>query len=535
MGTKRSEQNPDSPQRPKRAAARIRQAKIDDIPAIIECHHAAYPGFPPDMLCNERQFRLQIETFPEGQLVAVSRGKIVGYSNTLIVLLDEDSPWYSYGEITGNGTFSTHDPSGDTLYGADIAVHPDYRRRGISGLLYENRKKILRRFNLRRMVAGGRIPGYWRYAGKFTAEEYVDKVIRGDLRDPALNAHLKAGYRVRGVYMGYLRDEHSLDYATFLEMENPEHRPARRNIAAAPMKRPVRKVRVCAAQYEMRRLRSWEEFEHQVSFFVDTAEQYNCHFLLFPELFTVQLFSLLDPEAKPIDAISELADMTDRYKEMFVGMARRSGLHIIGGSHPVRTPDGIQNVAHLFCPSGSVYTQEKIHVTPNEREEYGIRPGDNIRVFDTGYARIAIVICYDIEFPELSRLLTLAGAEIVFVPYSTDERKAYLRVRYTAHARAVENYVYVVMAGNVGNLPQVDNFLINYGEAVICTPSDFPFPKDALAATADPNSETVVISDLDLSSLEHTREMGSVRPLRDRRADLYNLEAKTRVEVIRTT
>ena len=487
------------------------------------------------MLCNERQFSMQLEAFPEGQLVAEADGKIAGYTNTLIVLLDEESPWYSYGEITGNGTFSTHDPSGDTLYGADIAVHPDYRRQGISGLLYEGRKKILKRFNLRRMVAGGRIPGYWRHAGRLTAEEYVDRVIQGELRDPALNAHLKAGYRVRGVHMGYLRDEHSLDYATFLEMENPEHRPARRNIAAAPMKRPVRKVRVCAAQYEMRRISSWDDFEHQVSFFVDTAEYYNCHFLLFPELFTVQLFSLLDPYSKPIDAISKLADMTGRYNEMFVKMAKRSGLHIIGGSHPVRTPDGIQNVAHLFTPSGNIYTQEKLHVTPNEREEYGIRPGDAIRVFDTGYARIAMVVCYDVEFPELVRLLTLAGAEIVFVPFSTDERKAYLRVRYTAQARAVENFIYVVMAGNVGNLPQVDNFLINYGQALICTPSDFPFPVDALAATADPNSETVVISDLDLSSLEHARELGSVRPLRDRRPDIYTLEAKNRVEVIRTS
>lgn len=535
MDSSRSQPNSESSKRPKQRAVRVRRAKPEDVPAIVECHRSCYPGFPEDMLCNARQFTLQLEAFPEGQHVAELGGRIVGYSNTLIVLLDEDSPWYSYGEITGNGTFSTHDPSGDTLYGADMAVHPDFRRQGISGLLYESRMRILRRFNLRRMVAGGRIPGYSKYAGKLTAEEYVDQVVRGALRDPALNSHLKAGYTVRGVHMGYLRDEHSLDYATYLEMLNPEHRSTRRNIAAAPMKRPVRKVRVCAAQYEMRPVKSWEEFEHQVNFFVDTAEQYHCHFLLFPELFTVQLFTLLDPEMKPVDAIEALAGLTDRYIEMFVKMAKRTGLHIIGGSHPVRTADGIQNVAHLFSPAGNVYTQAKLHVTPNEREEYGVRPGDGIRVFDTGYARIAVVVCYDVEFPELIRLLTLAGAEIVFVPYSTDERKAYLRVRYTAQARAVENFIYVVMAGNVGNLPQVDNFLINYGQAVICTPSDFPFPTNAIAAMADPNSETVVISDLDLSSLEHAREMGSVRPLRDRRADLYRLESETRVKVIRTS
>jgi predicted amidohydrolase len=180
-----------------------------------------------------------------------------------------------------------------------------------------------------------------------------------------------------------------------------------------------------------------------------------------------------------------------------------------------------------------VYTQEKLHVTPNERQEYGIQPGEGLKVFETSHARIAIQVCYDIEFPEPARLLTLAGAEVIFVPFSTDERKAYLRVRYTAQARAVENVIYTVLSGNVGNLPQVDNFLINYGQAAICTPSDFSFPTDGIAGTADFNSETVVISDLDLVVLQEAREMGSVRPLRDRRLDIYGLEAKKPVELIR--
>ncbi len=512
----------------------VRRARPEDIPAIHACQQAAYASFPQSGLCDERMLRMQLEAFPDGQLVALVGDRIVGYATSLIVILDEESPWYSYGEITGNGTFSTHSPSGDTLYGADIAVHPDWRGRGIAGKLYEARKRLLRRFNLRRMVAGGRIPGYQQHAGKMTAEEYVEKVVRGELKDSALNAHLKAGYRVRSLHMGYLRDEQSLDYATFLEMENPDHRVARRRIAAAPMKRPVRKIRVCAAQYEMRRVASWKEFEHQVEFFVATAEEYHCHFLLFPELFTAQLFSMLDPKLSSIQAIEALADLTERYKKMFTRMAKRSGLFIIGGSHPVRTDQGIQNVAHLFTPSGGTYTQGKLHVTPNERKEYGIQPADALRIFDTGHARIAVLICYDVEFPELARLLTLAGVEVLFVPFSTDERKAYLRVRYTSQARAVENIIYVVLSGNVGNLPQVDNFLINYGQAVICTPSDFPFPTNAVAAKADFNSETVVISDLDLGALEQAREMGSVRPLRDRRADLYSVESKAPVEVIRT-
>ncbi len=524
-GTNASKRNP---------KIKVRRAKQEDISAIFQCQCAAYSGFPLSSLCDERLIGLQIEAFPEGQHVAILGNEIIGYAMSLIVQLEDDSPWYSYNEITGAGTFNTHDPSGDTLYGADIAVHPEYRGKGIAGKLYEGRMKTLHRFNLRRMVAGGRIPGYRKYAGKLTAEEYVQKVIDGKLKDQALSTHLKAGYKVRSVHMGYLRDEQSLDYATFLEIENPDFRSERRRIAAAPMKRPVRKIRVCAAQYEMRPISSWEDFEQQVEFFVTTAEEYHCHFLLFPELFTVQLFSTLEKGLRPTEAVSALADMTERYKKLFLKLAEKSGLFIIAGSHPVHSEDGIRNVAHLFTPTGGIHTQEKLHITPNEREEYGIRPGEGIAIFDTGHTRIAILICYDIEFPEVSRLMALAGAEVLFVPFSTDERKAYLRVRYSAQARAVENSMYCVLAGNVGNLPQVENFLINYGQAIICTPSDFPFPTGAIAAMADFNGETVVISDLDLSALEQVREMGSVRPFRDRRPDLYTLEAKSPIKVVRT-
>jgi len=513
----------------------VRPARLEDVPGIYACQAAAYPEFGPGGLCDERQLRMQIEAFGEGQLVAMLGERVAGYAMSLIVQLDDESPWYSYAEITGNGSFSTHDPAGDTLYGADVAVHPDFRGRGVSQRLYESRRRILKRFNLRRMVAGGRIPGYHLHAGRITAEEYVERVVRGELRDPALNAHLRAGYHVRGVHMGHGRDSRSLDYATFLEVDNPDFDAARRRIASSPIRRPVRKIRVCTAQYGMRRVASWAQFEHQVDFFVETAHQYHCHFLLFPELFTVQLFSLFDPDIAPRQAIARLADMTERYRALFAERARRTGLFIVGGTHPVRVGDGIRNVAHLFSPSGQVYTQEKLHVTPNEREEYGIEPGEGLAVFETSHGRISLVVCYDIEFPELSRLLTLAGAEVLFVPFSTDERKAYLRVRYTAQARAVENVLYVVLSGNVGNLPQVSNFLINYGQAVICTPSDFAFPPDGIAGTADSSGETVVISDLDLAALHEAREVGSVRPLRDRRADLYRLGASDPVSIVRVT
>lgn len=517
----------------KRKSVKIRRWQPEDIAAVVACHKAAYPDYPEDGgHYTERAYQMQYAAFPEGQFLAELDGQVVGYATSLIVQLDDDDPhWYTYPEITGAGTFSTHTPSGDTLYGADIAVHPKYRGKGISRQLYKRRKKLLKRYNLRRMVAYGRIPGYNEYAGKITAQEYVELVRLGKLKDPALSMHLRAGYQVKRVMLDFVWDDASLNYSTFLEMPNPDYKPEKRKIAAAPIRRPVRKMRVGAAQYLMRRIQSWDEFERTVQFFVDTADTYHCHFLVFPEFFTAQLFSTMPLEWDPRQAVRELAGLADRYVEMFTRMASRHNLYIIGGSHPVCRDGKFYNSAHFFTPGGQVYTQDKLHITPSERAVWDIRPGEGLKIFETPLGRVAIQICYDIEFPEIARLLTLAGVEVIFVPFSTDERKAYNRVRFTAQARAVENSIYVVISGNAGNLPN-RTYLLNYAQSAVFTPSDFEFPVNAIAGEAEPNVETVVITDLDLNSLAQHRELGNTRPLHDRRPDLYELRTKIPIQRI---
>ncbi len=513
----------------------IRQTTAEDVPGILECQRAAYPDFEPADLLMEEHFLSHLDVFPEGQIVAIVDGKVAGYSSSLIVRLDDDSPWHSYNDITDSGTFQSHNLLGDTLYGAEMTVHPDFQGMGVSGLLYETRKELLQKHNLRRMVAGGRLPGFREYAGKMTAEDYVQKVIDGEIDDQALNAHLSAGYTVKSVHFDFMGDRESLNYATLLEWENPEYKDIRRHGHAQPIRRPHRHVRVCAAQYEIRPIRSWEEFEQQVMFFVITAHSYNCHFLLFPELFTVQLFSIMDPSLDDLEAMRELSALyTEAYIALFRRLAKEYQIHIIAGSHPVVVEGELRNVAFLFTPKGEFFTQDKLHITPDERQNFGIQPGRGINVFDTGIARIAIQVCYDVEFPEVTRLLTMRGAEILFVPFSTDEKKAYQRVRICAHARAIEDWIYVVLAGNIGNLPQVTSFLINYGQAAVFTPSDFPFPANGIAAEADPNTETVVITDLNLNDLAVHREFGAVRPLRDRRVDLYDINERQHIPLIRT-
>jgi predicted amidohydrolase len=205
-------------------------------------------------------------------------------------------------------------------------------------------------------------------------------------------------------------------------------------------------------------------------------------------------------------------------------MALKYNVNIIGGSHPTRAEDGdIQNVAFVCLRDGSVHAQEKIHPTPNERYWWNIKGGDRIDAIQTDCGPIGVLICYDSEFPELARRLVDEGARIIFVPFCTDSRQGYLRVRYCSQARAIENQCYVVLSGNVGNLPNVENMDIQYAQSCILTPCDFPFARDGIAAEASENVETLTISDVNLADLTWARAEGTVQNLADRRFDLYRI------------
>ena len=176
-----------------------------------------------------------------------------------------------------------------------------------------------------------------------------------------------------------------------------------------------------------------------------------------------------------------------------------------------------------------IFTTQLLSFMDTSDLRQAVRNMNQLRVFDTPHGRIAILICYDIEFPELSRKVCEMGADIIFVPSCTDDRQGFLRVRYCCHARAIENQVYVAVTGTVGNLP-VEGLGLHYGQAAIITPSDFPFARDGIAAEGVPNMEQIVIADVDLSKLVTNRVMGTTIPLYDKRVDVYD----NQVEIIPT-
>ena len=280
------------------------------------------------------------------------------------------------------------------------------------------------------------------------------------------------------------------------------------------------KLRVSAVQYHLHTIQCFEDFARQVEHYVKTAAEFAADFVLFPEFFTTQLMSIGNDQGEPL-TIQDLPDFTDPYRSLFADLARQTDLHIIAGTHVIRKGDKLYNVAHLFYPDGRVAEQPKLHITPTEAKEWNLYPGDRVQVFETGKGTIAILTCYDIEFPEIVRMVRAKGADVIFCPSCTDDQHGFYRVRYTSHARAVENQVYVVTTGTVGSLPTVDFMRANYGQAAVITPNDIPFPPRGILAEGEINHDMVVTADLDLALLYQVRESGSVRTWRDRRTDLY--------------
>lgn len=183
----------------------------------------------------------------------------------------------------------------------------------------------------------------------------------------------------------------------------------------------------------------------------------------------------------------------------------------------------LYNVAYMCRRDGTIESQYKLHPTPYEKRAWIMKGGNNLSVFDTDFGKIGILICYDVEFPELARLQSEQGMQMLFVPFWTDTKNAYLRVRCCAQARAVENECYAIIAGSVGNLPKVDGADIQYAQSAVFSPSDFAFPHDAIIAETTPNTEMTLIVDLDLEKLGKLRHEGAVRNYLDRRRDLYQL------------
>ncbi len=288
---------------------------------------------------------------------------------------------------------------------------------------------------------------------------------------------------------------------------------------------PKDSVRIGVVQLAMKPTSGLAAFLSELRFFIRTVAGYQADFVVFPEYVNAALMAPHDPLGT-VAAIRELAAGTPALLDFFKQQAVEQGINIITGSMPLLENGKLTNAVWLCRRDGSSERQEKLHTTPSEESEWSMSGGSALRTFDTDCGRIGMLICYDVEFPELGRVLADQGLELLFVPFCTDTPSGYQRVRFCAQARAIENECYVIIAGSTGLLPGVTNMEMQYAKSAVFSPSDHAFPPNGIVAEVESSSETILIADVNPGLLKRLHEKGSVRNLLQRRQDLVEVKWK---------
>lgn len=271
-------------------------------------------------------------------------------------------------------------------------------------------------------------------------------------------------------------------------------------------------IRIAAAQYPIGEPASLEEWRTKIARWVAEGAATGADLLVFPEYAAIEQAAAFGDDVKgdlaaTLEAVSRAAGERVAFH---VELAREHGVHILVGSGPVRREDGlIVNAAQLVTPSGSVGEQEKLIMTPFERE-WGISPGGPPRVFATELGQIAIAICYDSEFPLLVRAMAEAGATIVLVPSCTERISGYHRVRTGCMARALESTIATVQSPTVGDAlwsPAVDH---NAGAAGLYVPAEQGVSDTGVIVEGTLDKPGWVVGDIDLARLARVRASGEM-------------------------
>ncbi len=264
----------------------VRPLKVTDWESVVALQKTCFPNMDT---WTKEQFESQIAIFSEGQIGIEYQGKLVASSSSLILDFELYKEWHSFDEIADHGFIRNHRPDASTLYGIELMVDPAYRGLKLARRLYDARKRLAREKNLMRIVVGGRIPSYYKHSNLMSAHEYVDKVMTKTLFDPVLTVQLSNDFVLKRIIPIYFTtDVDSKGFSAFVEWTYLDYVPGHRQRFV-----PITPVRVCVVQYQMRMVRNFEAFAEQCEYFADVAAGYKCDFMLFPEMFTTQLLSMV--------------------------------------------------------------------------------------------------------------------------------------------------------------------------------------------------------------------------------------------------
>ena len=203
----------------------LRQLRLSDFKAVKSIMDTVYSNLGGSW--TKKEFEALLNAFPEGQICIADKGKIIAGALSIIVKYADYGDKHTYDEIVGKGEFNTHNPDGDTLYGVDVFVNPDYRNLRLGRRLYDARKEMCENLNLRAIIAGGRIPGYQEHSDQMSPKKYIEMVRNKEIYDPILTFQLSNDFHVRKILKGYMpSDKESKAYATLLEWINVYYEPS---------------------------------------------------------------------------------------------------------------------------------------------------------------------------------------------------------------------------------------------------------------------------------------------------------------------
>lgn len=276
-------------------------------------------------------------------------------------------------------------------------------------------------------------------------------------------------------------------------------------------------VTIAAAAYPLDWFNSFEDYAAKITRWVADAAGQGAQLLVFPEYGAMELASLggAAVAADLEGALTEVARRTPQVEALHTALAAQYGVYILGASGPTYVGDRPVNRATLYGPQGVMGHQDKMIMTRFEREEWFVVPGaDGLTVFDTPLGRLGVVICYDSEFPLLSRALIEAGVEILLVPSTTETEAGFYRVRVGSMARALENQCVVVHAPLVGASPWCVALEENNGRASVYGPPDRGWPANGIVAEGAYNQPGWVFATISRAQIAQTRADGIVLNMR---------------------
>jgi GNAT superfamily N-acetyltransferase len=189
-------------------------------PACAELELVCFPHADPAELVGEADVRAYVRKFPEGFFVVLDGDRVVAQAAGIFLDFDFDKPQHTILGLTGEHQCANHDPHGAWYYGTDMAVHPDYRRRGLGRQLYELRKELVRKYGKRGILAGAHLPGYAGWKHQISADEYIQRVVAGELVDPTLTFQLHNGFRAVCALENYLKDSATDSWAALIVWES---------------------------------------------------------------------------------------------------------------------------------------------------------------------------------------------------------------------------------------------------------------------------------------------------------------------------